>query len=271
MAQQIKWYNKSYADLDNENVVITITDATATDNGQDYVDFMRNRKNTSGWRTTGSNDAANTQIDVDLVDAFDIDRIILVGHNLKAFTIQYWNGASFVDFSTAINETTNSDSTTEFTFNSVSTDQIRIVITGTQTADDDKVIKQLIITSAIGQFEGWPKVRKPRSSKNKKRTRLLSGKSLITKQVGFFSCELEVENWNNANDLAIVETIYFSLDGVLMWINAGDNAQFARNHIGYRAEDIYLVSPVDEYTPEFYESLYQTGVKIKMTMEEVVR
>jgi len=271
MPQQIKWYKKNFVDIDNDNTTITITDATATDNGQDYVDFMRNRKNTSGWRTTGSNDAANTQIDFDLGDSYDIDRILVVGHNLGAFTIQYWDGAAFTDFSTAINETTNTDSTTEFTFNSVSTDQIRVVITGTQTADEDKVIKQFIITESIGQFEGWPKIKKPRSSKNKRRTRLLSGKSLVTKQLGYFSCELEVENWNNSNDLSILETIYFSLDGVLMWLNAGDDTQFARTHIGYRSQDIYLVSPVDEYTPEFFDYYYRTGVKINMKLEEVVR
>lgn len=271
MAQQIKWYKKNFADIDNDNTTITITDATATDNGQAYVDFMRNRKNTSGWRTTGSNDAANSQIDVDLGDSYDVDRILIVGHNLKAFTVQYWDGASFADFSTAVNETTNTKTTNEFSFTSVSTDQIRIVITGTQTVDADKVIKQLIITESLGQFEGWPQIRKPRSSKNKRTTKLLSGKSLVTRQVGFFSCQLSVNNWLSANDVSILESIYFSLDGVLMWINAGDDDQFARNHIGYRSEDIYLVSPTDEYTPEFFDYYYRTGIKVTMKLEEVVR
>ncbi len=271
MSQQIKWYNKNFIDIDNIDPTITITDATATDNGQSYVDFMRNRKNTSGWATTGSNDAANTQIDVDLVDDYSVDRILLIGHNLKAFTIQYYNGSSYVDFSTAINETTNTSTTNEFTFDAVTTSQIRIIITGTQVTDDDKFIRQLIITSAIGQFTGWPQIKKPTVGKNKKLTRLLSGKTLVTSQTGYFKCDLTVENWNIDNDLTILESIYFSINGVLMWINAGDDTQFSRTNIGFRDEDIFLVKPTNEYIPEFYKSYYNTGVKLKVSIQEVVR
>ena len=267
---QIKFYEKNVIDLENSNVTITITDATATNDGQLFVDFMRNRKNTSAWATTGSNDAANTQIYIDTDDSYLIDRIIIVGHNLKAFTIQYWNGAAYTDFSTAVNQTTNSDDTTEFSFTEITTDKIRIIITGTQVADADKSIKQLLVLKSIGQLSGWPQIRKPKTSRNKKKTRLLSGKTHITSQVGFFSCTLSVENWNVAADLAIIESLYFSSEGFLIWINAGDDAQFSRTHIGYRGEDIFLVSPIDEYTPEFDNFYYKTGVKIQMKLEEVV-
>jgi len=271
MAQNIKWYNKNFIDIDNPDPTITITDSVATDTGQSYVDYMINRNNTSGWRTTGSNDSANTQIDIDMIDTYGIDRILLVNHNLKAFTIQYYNGASYTDFSTPINETTNTNTTNEFSFNSVQTSQIRIIITGTQVADEDKLISQLIITTALGQFEGWPQIVKPTISKNKKNSRLLSGKSLVTRQVGSFSCELSVENWNNSNDLDLVESIYFNPTGVLMWVNAGDDSQFSRTNIGYRSKDIYLVYPVNEYIPEFYKFYYNTGIKIKIKLAEVVR
>lgn len=271
MAQGIKFYNKNFIDIDNTLPTITITDATATDNGQSYVDYMLNRSNSSGWITTGSNDAANTQIDIDLDDEAEIDRILLVNHNLKAFTIQYHNGVSYTDFSTAINETTNTKTTNEFSFNEVTTSLIRIVITGTQVADDDKLISQLIITSLIGQLTGYPQIIKPTISKNKKTYRLLSGKALVAKQVGNFSCELAVQNWNNDNDLTIIESVYSATTGVLMWINAGDDDQFSRTNIGYRDKDIFLVSPTNEYMPEFYKFYYNTGIKIKIKLIEVVR
>lgn len=271
MAQQIKWYNKSFIDIDNPDPTITITDSTAIDNGQSYVDFLRNRKNSSGWSTTGSNDAANTQIDIDLVDDYSVDRILLIRHNLKAFTIQYFNGTSYVDFSTAINESANTQTTNEFTFDAVTTSQIRIIITGTQVADADKLISQLIITSAIGQFTGWPQILNPTYGRNKRTSRLLSGKTLVTTQTGFFKCSLSVENWNIDNDLSILEEIYFSVNGVLMWLNAGDDTQFSRTNISYRGEDIFLVKPTNEYIPQFYKSYYRSGLKIKVDIQEVVR
>ena len=57
-------WERNKIDLTNPNVVITVTDATADNDGQDFVDLMRNRRNDSGWATTQSNDAANTQLDI---------------------------------------------------------------------------------------------------------------------------------------------------------------------------------------------------------------
>lgn len=271
MPQQIKFYNKNEIDIDDTNTTITITDSTATNNGQDYVNFMRNRNNESAWLTTGSDDAANTQIDVDMSDARPIDRIILVGHNFKAFTIQYWNGASYVDFSTAINETTNSDFVTEFIFDEVETSAIRIIITGTQVADEQKILRQLIITKSIGQLEGWPQVKKPVYSIEKRAVKMLSGKSYISRQRGNFSCTLSVANYNIDADLDIIEAVYFAIRGVLVWINADDDTQFSRTHITYRKQDIFLMLPQDEWTPEHYKYYYRTGIKLDMNLIEVVQ
>jgi len=268
---QIKFLKKSSIDIDKTDITITATDTTATNNGQSFVDYMRNRNNNSAWMTTGSNDAANTQLDIVTLDAVTLDRILIVGHNLKSFTIQYHNGSGFVDFSTVINETINTKTTNEFQFAKVSATQFRIIITGTQTVNDDKTIKQLIFTESIGQLEGYPEIKNPKYSLNKKQIKLLSGKSHIIRQRGFFSASLNVKNYNVTSDLDIIESLYFSSDGVLLWVNAGDSAQFSREHIGYRGEDIFLVKPVDEFTPEFYKSLYKSGIVLKMNLTEVTR
>lgn len=266
----IKFYDKNLIDLDSENVTITVTDSTADNNGQDFVDFMRNRKNTSAWRTTGSNDAANTQLDINLGDERSIDRIILVDNNFDSYTIQYFNGSSYVDFSTAINVSGNTSTTIEHTFDSVSVSLIRIIITGTIVADSDKSLAQLIITSLLGQLKGFPQIRKPTISREKKTLNMLSGKKHIIRQVGSFSCDLKAITISDNDDLALIEEIYFKNDGVLMWINGGDDTQFNRTNIGFRAKDIYLVSPADEYEPEHFEFVYSFGTKLDMKLVEVV-
>ena len=114
-------------DLAFDGISITVTDTTATNNGQSFVDYVRNRKNSSGWVTTGSNDAANTTLVVELGDSKDLDLIALIGHNLKAYTIQYWNGSSYVDFSTAISETANTSYNNYHSFDTVRTNKFRIV------------------------------------------------------------------------------------------------------------------------------------------------
>jgi len=115
------FFDKNVIDLDlGTQVAITITDSVATDTGSTVVDYMRDRKNSDGWATTGSTDAANTQIDVNIGDLSEIDSILLVNHNWKAYTIQYKSGVSYVDFSTAISETTNTSSVKFHQFTPVS-------------------------------------------------------------------------------------------------------------------------------------------------------
>ncbi|RLA59598.1 MAG: hypothetical protein DRQ89_13850 [Epsilonproteobacteria bacterium] len=273
MSAQIRFFNKNKIDLSLlDSVTITITDATATNTGQDYVDFMRNRNNTSAWLTTDSNDAANTEIEVLLGDTKEVSNIILVSHNLKAYTIQYWNGSAYVDFSTIISETTNTETTNLHTFTTVTTDQIKIIITGTQTADADKQIKQLIITDEVasGQLEGWPIIKRPRHSTNKKISTMLSGKVNVVESVGGFGMDLTVRNWNIDADLDLVEEIYFGNRGVLVWLSGGDETQFSRAHIGYRKEDLFLMRVVNDYTPEFRSGIYSTGIKVNMKLRESI-
>ena len=61
---QILFLRKNHIDLNRPNPVITITDAAASNTGQDSVIFLRNRNNISGWLTTGSEDATPTVMTV---------------------------------------------------------------------------------------------------------------------------------------------------------------------------------------------------------------
>ena len=272
MSAQIRFFNKNKIDLSNSLASITITDAVATNDGQSFADFMRNRNQVSAWQTTGSTDAALTEILSDMSDEREIDSIIIAGHNFKAFTIQYWNGSSFVDFATPISETINTDTTNFFQFTKVSTKQVKIIVQNTQVVDDDKKITQLIITDNLGagQLEGWPIIRNPRHSTNKKVSRMLSGKANVVESVGAFSMELEVRNWNIDADMDIIEDVYFGKRGVLVWLSGGDEAQFSHLRIGYRKQDIFLMRATNDYTPTWAAGVYTTGLQIKLTLEEAI-
>jgi hypothetical protein len=319
MAQQIKFFRKNYIDQSYSNITLTVTDATASDTGSSILTYLQNRKNTSAWLTTGSADAANTQLDIDWGTSLDLDTLILVKHNFDAYTIQYWNGSAYVDFSTAINEssltpTTQNDppaspsvgdkyivgtgtgawasqdgkytewngtswdfydtsrleKTAIHSFTTVATQKIRIIITGTMVADDDKILRQLICTKAIGQLNAWPIVRTPLISRNKKTTRALSGKVYLAESIKSFSCTLEVESLKNADDMAIFEELFEKYEGVLIWLCGGDESQYSSMREGYRLEDIYLVRPVSEYSPEWFLGLYQAGVQFLVNLEESI-
>lgn len=270
MSQQVTFYRKNFIDLSRNDVSITITDSTASDNGQAYVNFMRNRNNRSFWLTTGSNDAANTQIDIAFGDTQPISDFIIVEHNLSDFTIQYFDGSSFVDFSTAINESGNTETTNYFSFNEVETDQIRITITGTQVPDADKRIAQLYACQRIatGQLEGFPTF-SPTHNTNKKINRLLSGKVNVIESVGALKLSMRVQNWNISNDITIVENLYFNRQGFHVSISSGDDQQFSIPTVGYRKKDIYFMRMTNDYEPVLFAN-YRTGYQISMELEEAI-
>lgn len=269
---QVSFYEKNYIDLSASGVEFIIDDSEASNFGEDFVSYVRNRNNDSGWATTGSNDAGNTTIEVTWADDRVVNALFLVMHNFKSFTVKYWDGSAWADFSTAINETSNTDATTYFNFDNVTTSKLKIVINGTFVADEDKFMRQLIITKLMGdgQFEGWPQIKSPEIRLNKIVNKALSGKVSVADQTQAFSCELAVSNWNSDRDLTIVEEIYFKREGVLIWLNADTSEQFSSLRIGYRPQDIFLIRPINEYRPEWAGYLYNTGMKINMKLSEAI-
>jgi len=270
MAEQIKFFEKNKIDLQFDGISITVTDAIATNTGSAFVDYVRNRKNSSGWITTGSTDAANTTLEVNIGDSKNLDTIAIIGHNFKAFTVKYWNVSAWSDFSTPISETTSTSVNSYFSFNTVTTDKIQIIITGAQVADDDKYIKQLILTEEIGQFSSWPAIKAPTHNTGKRITKMLSGKKNIVEAAGAFSCKLAVKTLTDSTDLALIETLYYNRVGFLMLLSGSDEDQFLNELIGYRNEDLYLMRATDSYKPEFFKDCYQLGTVINMKLEEVV-
>lgn len=269
--QQIMFFEGNKLDLSNENVTLTVTDSVATNTGQSFINFIRNRNNRSAWLTTGSSDAGTTTIEGEMLDSWTLTELLLIGHNFKSFTFKYYN-VGWQDFSPAINETTNTDFVTHFVFDAVTFSRFQLIINGTQTADVDKILRQMLLTSKIGtgQFEGWPMIKRPTISTNKKKSLMLSGKVNVIEGVESFSVDLSVKNWKSDNDLSIVEDIYTKRRGILVWPCGGNEDQFSSIRMGYRKEDIFLMRPTNEYRPEWAGGLYKTGMKINIKLAESI-
>lgn len=264
----IKFFKKSVYDLSNTLPVTTITDAVATDTGEDYTYLMRNRDDSSGWATTDSTDAANTTIEIDFIDVKEFSSALVLNHNLKSYTIQYWDGAMWVSFSTPINVSANTATSNYHTFDSVITQKIKMIITGTQIVDDDKSIRQLLFCEYVGEFSVEPRI-KPTIDRDRITSKYLSGKSYVTKSKGGFQCELKLDSVSTEADLALAESIYDSFNGVLMWLSGGTTTQYETLRQGYRLNDIYLVMASNEYQPEWYGGFYRNGMKIDLKLVEI--
>lgn len=273
MGTKPKVFIKNVIDIDNPSVTITVFDSEATNDGQSFVDQVRNRNNFTGLATTGSSDSATNYIEIDWIDEVLIDTIILVGHNYKNFTIKKWNGSSFTDFATPISETTNADFVSQFSVTPQNLSKIRIDINATQTVDDEKKIRQIIITRKVGagQFSGWPEIRKFEKNQNRKAVETLSGKNHLRESAGAAKYQMRFKVWPYDADFIMIEKIYFENPfGVLFWLSGGDETQFRYKRVGYRAEDIFLVKPLNEWDGTFEKSIYVNGMNFDLTLVEVI-
>lgn len=264
MASQIMFFKKNKGDYGLPNVSATASQGSA------YAIYALNRSNNSAWVTTGSVDADNTTWTVDFGDPKRVDRIFLLKHNFKSFTVKYWNGSTWAAFSPAINVSGNTAESNIYSVASVSTTKIQVQITGTQTADRDKYLYQFVATELIGQLAGWPVVKNPIISRNRRKNQMLSGKLNVAENVGAFSCELTVSEWKSDADMTIVESLFDSNDGFLVWLCGGDESQFSSVRQGYRFEDLPLVKCENEYKPEFVRGMYQRGLNVSLKLAEVV-
>ncbi len=266
------FYEKSFMDLNNESIVLTVTDAVASDTGSASLDAIRNRNNASGWGTTESTDAANTQIDVDFGDIVEIDTLLLILHNFKAYTIQYdLDSAGFTDFSTVINVSGNTENVTKHEFVPVELDTIRLIITGAMTVDADKFLRQMIATNKIGQPLTQMKITNVQQSQNKNTIRTLSGKHRVSRSVGGFEFTMSKNNFSHMEDIRIFQNMYSLQSGFLVWLNGDDTDQFRVPNVqGYRREDIFLMIISNEYEPNWSDGRYQWGIDLRIDFVESI-
>lgn len=264
MGSQMRFFEKNSADYQNRNMTVSASQ------GDTFAIRALNRNNISSWVTTGSVDADNTAFEVDYHEPRNVSVILLVKHNFKSFKIQYYNGSSYVDFPTAIDVTTNTDTNSIFEFAQTSVEKIKITIRGTIVPDSDKQLYQFISTVPVGQFNLYPVISNVKHNQNKILSTMLSGRMNINKNLGGFSFDMAINVWKNQGDLTLVKALYDATEGVLVWISAGVTNQFSMSIEGYRPEDIYLMQPQNDFMPEWFKGVYTLGLNnLKISMVEV--
>ncbi len=261
-AQQVRFFRKSKCDY-------SLSPTVTASQGSTYASKICNRSNSQSWFTTGSVDADNTTVTIDMGAYRAIDSILLAKHNFKNFTVKYWDGAAYQPFGTPIAVTGNTAASNFYQFASVFTTKVQITITATVVANADKYLYQFLMLETIGQLSGWPTI-KPSYDRNKHATKMLSGKQFIVDNLGGWTHELTVKVLRADADLTILESVYNNGDGVLYWPCGGSETQFSSRRVGWRMEDIFLVRPSDTFRPEWYGGFYTSGMVVKVALTEVV-
>ncbi|MBL4761288.1 MAG: hypothetical protein JKY93_01145 [Gammaproteobacteria bacterium] len=244
---------------------------------QDDANYILSGEKAYRWQSVGSDDVTQEVMTITLPVPVKFDRLFLVQHNFKGFTIKY--GAS-LDFTNVrgLNGNTANISEADFTydtayyeFDAVTTDTIIITIDTTQIANVEKYLMWFIATTELGTFIGYPQ--NPNLTLDRKITRQKNAAKgqRILKHKERAKLNIDMKHYPIQQDIDLLSDLQDRDDPFLVWPHGGKPAQFRLRIRGYRTRDIFLMQISSPMGVGFFKNTYSLSGETKVKMEEVDR
>lgn len=256
MANNVKFYNSNQIDS-----IATFTFTTANSALSSY---LYDNDRTTKLPSIGSNDATTETYLIEFSTSKTFDAVHIDNHNIKSGDVMYWNGFAYVDFSTAATWSSNSASSTFFSFNSVSTTKLRIRMNTTIIANAQKYIGEIRAFAIIGTVSANPTEASPEFIERSVQNQGAVGGNIYI----LFGKKYHVIM--RFNDAPIADVLLFlSLKELgksfYVYPGGGDN----NIDVGFRIQDIFLVNYVNPFSPAPKSNLLGVGSVIELELSEV--
>ncbi len=250
----VKFYKPNQIDSDS---TFTFTSAD-TDNALNIYD----NNNLTKLLSSGSDDSTPEVWTIEFGSSRSIDSIHITNHNIKTGTLKYWNGASYVDFSTAISWTANADTANYYSFNSVATTKIQLTMNTTIVVDAEKQAGELRAMQIIGTVERDPSKSDPQFPEKSKKYTTDDNSSIYV----FFGAKYKTKmKFNNAteNDLTLFRSLKDLGQSFYVYPAGGE---VTTTEEGFRTQDMYLVNYINPFRYKLQKG-HLTGVGVKIDLE----
>jgi len=272
----IKFFNKSQSlAADGSSMVAS--------SGVGSEDYALDRNPITKWRSVGSDDTTTETLTLTLPTATTIDRILILDHNWKEFTIKY---DSATDFTTVvgldgalgggITETAYVDTSLYYEFASVSATTIEITVTKTHVVDAQKYASQIIVTTELGTLQGYPEIADVEHKRASRNSVMLSGRMLIQKSIESHDMQLNFKNYPARSpydaDIDLMFSLFDRDDSFIVWPCGGrrGSTYFSYGLRGFRLQDAYTMQVEKPYKVKFSKNVYQNSVNMAVALAEVV-
>lgn len=271
----IKFLERSYA-LANEGATAVASSGT--------VSAVRalDRNPFTVWRTQGSNDAINESLTVTFAEEKTIDRIFVLGHNFKSYSIRYDNAGSPTDFTsviglngaakTGINETNYALDASYYEFAPVTTNEIIVECDETQIANQEKKLSTFVATEELFTLDGYPIVNNLTASRNQQTRRTLSGRTYVANSFQTFSFTLELKDYPGSypEDFTNLVSLYDREESFNVYLCGGrEGSTFFRTPIqGFRAKDLFEMRVVGDAPNTYSANVYTGQTNLNLRFEE---
>lgn len=268
----VKFFDKNKALYRDGNTISASTNNAAAKFILDISKYTR-------WESIGSNDTITEVITINFKTSQEIDRLLLVGHNFKNYTVKYNGGSDFTtvsgldgDLVGGIAETTYANNTSYYKFDSVSVNSITITVNTTQLADDEKYLMQFIATVELGTLAGFPRIQNVEHDRNIVGSQVLSGKNIIQKGYETTSLKIVFKTYPVQADITLMDDLHEREDSFLVWLCGGRYGleYFTVEQRGWRLQDIYNMQVNRALSSDYEKGIYQNGVNKTLNFVEVV-
>jgi len=258
MGTNVKFFKDNVLD---ENATYSFTSANTS-----LSKYLYDNNLDTKLTSSGSDDLTPEVFLITFSSAKTIDRIFVGNHNIKSGKIEYWDGAAYVDFTNdAISWSANTANHNYFTFDSVSTERIRLTMDTTQTADAEKYVGQLRAMEEIGEVQTNPSKVKFTYRKHQKKHIVSTGGNV---QVVFGEKYQAMFYFSDANttDITLFKTLNDNNAAFYVYPGGGDTSI---TEYGFRIQDMYLVNYVNDFAPNLKNNLFNIGQRITLVLHEV--
>lgn len=241
--------------------------------------FMLDISKYTRWESIGSNDITTETITINFKTTTTLDRLLLIGHNFKAYSIKYNDTEDFTNVSNldgdlvgGIVETAYDKDTSYYKFDSVEVSSITISIDTTQVVDEQKYCVQFIATTEVGTFAGFPRIGNVQHNRNIKGSKVISGKNVIQKGYEVTTFRMNFKSYPVQNDITIVDGLHEREDSFLVWLCGGryGSEHFTIEQRGWRLEDVYNMQVSRPLNANYEKGIYQNGANTRLSFVEVI-
>lgn len=272
----IKFFTRSQC-LVNDNTTIVAS------SGQAAAERCLDRNPITYWRSVLSDDTITEELEIIFPSNQTFDRILLLDHNFKSYNIKYFSGGTYVHFASVsgldgslsnITETVYSKDTSYYEFTQVTSSKIRIQITETQVADDQKYLNQCIVTTELGTLVGHPDIKGTELNRQLRNEKMLSGRVLTQKSDEVFEVDLDFKTYPASleDDIDLMFQLHDSENTFLIWLCGGKyGSNYFKNQMrGYRLRDVYNVQMISSVKPIYSNNVFMNTVNLGVQFKEAV-
>lgn len=267
MANGLRFFGTSYS----ENAFGgTISASSADDKKHFAFDGIPGTR----WITSNQNTEGNIAI---LTRDYGFNRTInsfyVYNTNIENAYIEYWDDPSWIKVTDDVNGIVIKSADEAFIFAKldaeITTDKVRITGGNTLVANREKFVSLFHTFNEIGQLEYFPAF-KPRYNPEQNVFKTTDGRNFVIERGEAFSALIDFKSHVNQNDIDLIMTLLDRKEPFFIWPSGGDQSIFRFAFKPFRFRDIFKVTCIGDYTPEYTKNYYLSGLNTPVNIVEVV-